>query len=359
MALKVYERYLAREIFTAVTLVLVAFLMLFAFFDFIGEIQQLGKGGYQLHHAIAYVALTLPGRAYELLPIAVLIGTLYALTQLARHSEITVLRASGLSTSGLLVTLLKQGLLFAILTLVIGEAVAPPAERAAQQLRLQAQSSMVAQEFRSGLWVKDEYNFVNVRDMLPDATLQDIRIYAFDSSNHLKAIREAHTGKYAGDGEWTLSQVEQTLFEGNRAHVERFPTMGWKSALNPDILSVLLVVPEKMSLLNLYHYTRHLEENHQKTDRYDIALWKKLSYPFTALVMMMLALPFGYLQDRMGAVSIKVFAGVMLGIGFHMLNGLFSSLGAINSWPPFWSAITPSLIFLAGASGFLWWTERR
>ncbi len=92
-------------------------------------------------------------------------------------------------------------------------------------------------------------------------------------------------------------------------------------------------------------------DNQQKTQRYEIALWKKLIYPLAVLVMMALALPFAYMQDRMGAVSVKVFAGIMLGIAFHMLNGLFSSLGVINSWPPFFSAITPSALFLLAAAG--------
>ena len=93
MALKTFERYLAREIYASTAMVLAAFLMLFAFFDLIDEIQDLGRGSYQLENIVAFVVLTLPGRAYELSPIAVLIGTVYAMTTLARHSEITVLRA--------------------------------------------------------------------------------------------------------------------------------------------------------------------------------------------------------------------------------------------------------------------------
>ena len=120
-----------------------------------------------------------------------------------------------------------------------------------------------------------------------------------------------------------------------------------------------MVVPERMSLVSLYRYIEHLKENSLKTQRYEIALWKKLVYPLAALVMLALALPFAYLQDRMGAVSVKVFAGIMLGITFHMLNGLFSNLGIINSWPPFFSAITPSALFLLAAASMLWWVERR
>ncbi len=359
MALKIYERHLAREIYASTALVLMAFLMLFAFFDLIHELESIGKGDYQLHHALGYVVLTLPGRLYELFPIGVLIGTLYALTMLARHSEITVLRAAGLSTRELLVTLAKIGLVFAGLTLLVGEFVVPPAERAAQQLRLKAMGSLVAQEFRSGLWVRDERAFVNVREVLPDASLQNVRVFEFDDRFQLLSISQAERGHYLSGGTWLLEGVVRTVFAGDAARVEHYGQLNWKSALNPDLLAVLLVVPERMSLVNLYLYIRHLSGNQQKTGRYDIAMWKKLFYPLAALVMMALALPFAYMQDRMGAVSIRVFAGIMLGIGFHMLNGLFSSLGAINSWPPFFSAITPSVLFLMAAAGMIWWVERR
>lgn len=361
MALKVFERYLARQVYASSALVLAAFLMLFAFFDLVGEMQDLGRGGYQFENALAYVILTLPGRIYELSPIAVLIGTLYALTTLARNSEITVLRASGLSTGAFIKTLLRIGLVFVASTLVIGELVAPPAERAAQQLRLKAMSSMVAQEFRSGLWVKDERSFVNVRNVQPDTSLRDVRIYEFDPAYRLTAINDAASGEFIAPDHWKLANVTRTSFDANgeRSQVDQVPELLWKSALNPDILSVLLVVPEKMSVINLYLYIKHLSENQQKTERYVIAMWKKLVYPLTSLVMMILALPFGFLPTRGGTVSLRVFTGIMLGIGFHMLNGLFSNLGVINNWTPLLSAVTPSAIFLLGAGGMLWWVERR
>lgn len=359
MALKLYERHLAREIYASTGLVLLAFLLLFAFFDLIHQLESVGRGGYQIQHALGYVILTLPGRLYELFPICVLIGTLYALTVLARHSEITVLRAAGLSTGDLLLTLAKIGLVFAVMTLLVGEFLAPPAERAAQQLRLKAMGKLVAQEFRSGLWVRDERSFVNVREVRPDASLRSVRVFEFDDRFQLRSISQAERGRYIGAGTWALDEVVRTVFSEDSAHVEKYPEMTWKSALNPDLLAVLMVVPERMSLVNLYIFIRHLSGNQQKTDRYDIAMWKKLIYPLAALVMMALALPFAYMQDRMGAVSIRVFAGIMLGIGFHMLNGLFSSLGVINSWPPFFSAITPSVLFLMAAAGMLWWVERR
>lgn len=362
MALKVYERHIGREIISATVLVTLAFLALFAFFDLVYELGEVGRGGYQFQHALAYVALTLPGRAYEILPISVLIGTLYALTLLARHSEITVLRTSGLATTELLLSLMKIGSIFVLATILIGELAAPPAERLAQQVRLQAKGAMVAKEFRSGLWVKDEQSFINVRDVLPDSSLRGIRIYEFDATFALRSITEAGAGRFNDGGEtWRLEDVVRTVFgpQDSGARVERLAEMEWKSGLSPDVVSVLMVKPERMTVYTLLQYVSYLGGNQQKTERYEIALWKKLVYPLATLVMMVLALPFAFMQDRMGAVSVRVFAGIMLGIGFHMLNGLFSSLGVINNWAPFASAITPSVLFMLAAGGMLWWVERR
>jgi len=357
--MKVFQRYLAREIYLAVAFVMLAFLALFAFFDLMAEIDDIGRGGYMFHHALLFVTLTLPGRMYELFPIVVLIGTLYALTLLARHSEITVLRASGLATGTLLRSLALIGSVFVVLTFLIGEFISPESERAAQQLRLTSRSSVVAQEFRSGLWVRDEKVFVNVRTVLPDTTLRGIRMYQFDDKWVLQSIGEAREGRFQAPDTWRLMDVVQTNFLGDRTEVVRMDEKPWRSTLTPDVLSVLLVAPERMSLVNLSTYIHHLSENQQRTERYEIAVWKKLVYPLASLVMMALAIPFAYMHDRMGAVSLKVFVGIMIGIGFHALNGLFSNLGVINSWPPSVAALAPSLAFLLTAAGMLWWVERR
>lgn len=357
--MSIIHRYLSREIYSASGFVLVAFLMLFGFFDFVNELEDLGKGGYGLQHMAAYVTLTLPSRAYEILPIAVLIGTLYALTNLARHSEITVMRASGLATSSLLARLTGIGLAFVVLTFALGEFVAPQADRVAQRLRLQAQSTVIGQQFRSGLWVKEDTSFINVRTVLPNGELRNIRIYEFDTSHRLKSISEAERGDYIPPEGWRLVGVVRTDFDELATRVERVPEMIWQSTLSPDIVGVMLVAPERMSVSHLDSYIRHLSANQQNAGRYEIALWKKLVYPFAALVMMMLAVPFAFRQHRYGSVSIKVFAGIMIGTVFHMLNGLFSNLGIINNWPPYASAVTPSLLFFAAAGAMLWWTERR
>lgn len=357
--MKVIRRYLSSEITASTLLVFAALLMLFAFLDLIHELGELGKGTYRLLHIIAFVLLSLPGHIYELFPIAALIGTLFALAQLVASSEYTVMRVSGVSLPRMAFTLAQVGLLFSVLTFVIGEFIAPPAEQFAQQLRAKAITGVIAQEFRSGLWVKDEHNFVNVSQVLPDSVLLDVRIYEFDNDMHLRKISQAQRGEYVRNNRWRLHDVVQTDFDDGKMQVNRIAEAEWRSVIDPDLLSVLLVVPEHMSAWNLYSYVQHLRENNQQASRHEIAFWNKLLYPFAVLVMMVLALPFAYGQQRSGGVGAKVFAGIMLGIGYVTLGRLFTYLGLLRDWPPFWSAALPTLMFLTLAIGMMWWGERR
>lgn len=356
---KTLLRYLGIEILAATALVLAAFLGLFAFFDLINELDDLGRGGYTLVGALVYVGLGLASRVYELLPIAVLIGTLYALSTLARHSEITVMRAAGMSNATLMRVLGLIGAVFVGLTFVMGEFVAPPAESAAQEWKLTATQSTVSQQLRSGLWVKDGPMVINVRALMPDRSLRGARVYTFNADYELVSISDARDGVYEQDGAWTLREVVRTHFRGDRTEVERLAGMTWRSELTPEVLGVLMVAPEHMPLAKLWAYISHLRDNNQSTDRYEIALWKKLVYPLAVLVMMALAMPFAFIHDRMGGASARLFTGVMLGIAFYLLNGLFSNLGMINAWPPVLAALTPSLLFLAAAAAILHVVERR
>lgn len=355
----ILRRYIAREVYVSTAFVFVGFLALFAFFDLINELGDLGKGNYRLQHVLLFVLLTVPSHVYELAPIAVLIGTLYSLSHLASNSEFTVMRVSGLSPLKAAGVLARIGIVFVVITYAFGELVAPYSEKAAQQVRLSALSSSMAQSLRTGLWVKEELRFVNVREVLPDSTIKSIKVYDFDSDFRLSTISEASRGDYQSDNIWRLSGVVRTRFEAGKVSLEKLPEVLWKSVLTPEMLSVLIVQPERMSAWNLYQYTRHLDANNQKTERFEIALWKKLVYPFAALVMMALALPFAYVHVRAGGVGVKIFSGIMLGILFHMLNSLFSHLGLLQNWSPLTSAILPSLVFLTAALLMMWWVERR
>ena len=381
-AVNTLRRYVWREIAASTGFVLLALVALFALFDLIGQLDDVGRAGYRITHALAFVALLVPSRTYELMPIAALIGTIYALSKLAANSEFTIMRVAGLSTLRLALTVLQIGVAFVVLTYLFGEAFAPSAEDLARRLRLQATGSALAQEFRSGVWVRDalargedgtpRLRFVNVRHVNTDTSVDHWRIFEFDGNLRLRSVATADLGRYERGLGWNLTNMVETVIPpmgfaagagdsamGEHTVVRTDALRLWRSDLTPAIFGALLVQPERMGALNLSRYIHHLADNRQRTDRFEIAFWSKLFYPLAILVMMALALPFAYLHVRSGTMSFKVFSGIMIGVVFYTLNKLFSHLGLLNTWPPILVAALPSLVVLAVALGALYWVERR
>jgi len=337
-------RYISREILLTSLFVLVALLALFGFFDLIHELDDLGKGTYRLPAMLAYVTLSLASHAYVLLPASGLIGTLFALARMSEHSEITVMRASGMSLGQLGFYVGGAGVVVALATAAMGEGVTPYTEEWAKDLRLKATQSIVAREFRSGFWVKDERSFVNIQDVTPDTTLLNLKIYEFDPAFRLTAISRAEKGTYQGLNKWLLSNVELTRFEGDRAVLQHLRRATWNSVLTPDIMSVLKIVPERMSAANLRAYIEHLRENRQRATRYEIAFWNKLFYPLVAITLMVMAIPFGVQSARAGGVGVKIVLGIIIGLLFHFGGRLVSNVGQLNDWPPIIAAGLPLAI---------------
>ena len=351
-------RYLAREIFLATLLLLLALLALFALFDFINEIDSLGKGNYPLATVLLYVALKQPSHVVVIFPVAALMGTLFAVTRLSMQSELTVMRASGLSLTKLAGFATVIGLGFSALTFLFGEFVAPAAEDAAKRMRLAATSSVVAQEFRSGFWVKDGLSFVNIQTVTLDTQLLNMRIYEFDRTYRLASISLAKSAAYDNsNNRWVLNEVEKTTFDGARARMEQLPVATWNSAMTPDLLAVLRVKPDDMSLLNLNSYIEHLRDNKQNSTRYQLAFWAKVFQPLAVVVMMLAAIPFAIQSQRASGVGGKMLLGIMIGLGFYFLNQLASHLAVLNDWLPFLTVSIPLLLFLGVAVALLAWKE--
>jgi lipopolysaccharide export system permease protein len=358
--MKVFERYLIREVVFATAVVLVAFVALFSFFEFVGELQSAGRDGYTLWEALLVSLLRTPARAYETVPIAVLIGTLYALSLLARNSELNVLRVSGVSSIGLLRALFMAASAFALLTFLVGEFVAPASDQLAQQIRPKGSRSAVSLELRSGFWLKDRETFVNIKSVRPNARLVGLNLYEFGGDGRLRSISRIEEAEYVPPDAWRLKDIVTTEYSpelGSR--IVRLPEKLWRSDLNPDMLGVLNILPEAMGITTLAGYIRHLSANRQSTTRYEAALWKKVIYPLAAFVMVTLALPFAFMHGRNVSMGIRLFIGVMVGLGFYMINGLASTIGMLNQWPPMLSAVAPSALFLAIAGGLFWMTGRR
>ncbi len=377
--MKVLTRYFSSQIYQAIAFAMLAFLALFAFFDLMSELGSVGRGPYQLEQALIYVTLGLPAYAYELMPIVALIGTIFVMAQLAARSEFTVMRASSLSMADALRLLMRIALVLAVITFLLGEVISPRCNEFREQFKRRIQGSVFSAEFRSGLWAKDLIRapasgqvigsrFLNANKIEPDGSIRDISLFEFDSKMHLVSRTSAKRAVFQGDEVWLLTEVDEQRFStepiGNDKqkpdviNQRKLPSLQVRSEITPDILAVMLADPKRMSALDLAQYSHHLKKNQQRSEQYDIALWTKLLYPLTPLVMMVLALPFAYLQARSGGLSLKVFVGIMIGMGFHLMNSLFSHIGLLNTWPPFATAVLPSLLFLLAAVAALRWVER-
>ena len=375
----VLRRYFSGEIYRSVAFVLVAFLALFAFLDMMGEIKSVGQGGYRIEHAFIYVSLGLPNYAYQIMPIAALIGTIYVMAQFAARSEFTVMRASSLSMSGVIRLMSRIAIVLAVLTFLLGEFVAPRANDFRESFKRRIQGSAISAEFRSGLWAKDVLRdpvskqvvgsrFLNAGKVELSGALRSVSIYEVDNQMRLMTVITAEEAHFLNNNQWRLDRVKEMRFArdaGQRTSSHASVITQYKldsstltSEITPDIMAVLVSDPDRMSALDLVVFTRHLEENRQRTDRYEIALWNKLLYPFAVFVMMALALPFAYLQSRSGGLSLKIFVGIMIGVSFQLINSLFSHVGVLNTWPPFLTAVSPSALFLFAAISACWWVER-
>ncbi|MFZ6768655.1 LPS export ABC transporter permease LptG [Undibacterium sp. Di26W] len=376
--MKILQKYFGTEILRAVLFVMLALLALFSFFDLVNELQSsVNKGGYQLKHAVLYVLLGWPGYIYEFMPIAVLIGTIYVLAQFASNSEFTIMRASSMSSMMAGSILLKIGMLFVLLTFLFGEVISPVSSKFAEKVKLNAIGEALAQEFRTGLWTKDLVRengltgdvigslFLNVKEILPNRHLKGVRIFEFDKNFHLSREVTATDAEYLGKNTWRLFDVTETSFPKTLTSEDIAAVKSQKldsrdivSEVTPDILSVLFADPDRMSATDLAAFTKHLADNKQDGERYEIAFWKKITYPFAVLVMMALALPFAYLHVRSGGVSLKIFSGIMIGMVFYLINALFSHVGLLNTWPAPVTALVPSVLFLVIAAMGLRYVER-
>jgi lipopolysaccharide export system permease protein len=378
--MKTIRRLIYGEVLSSIALVALGFLALFFFFDLVDELQYLGKNNglsnsiYQIKHALLYVTLLLPNHLYELLPISVLIGSIFVMARLAQSSEYTILRTSGLGPWRALKLLLGLGVFFVVLSFVVGDYIAPVSERAAQLLKARYQSKITVGQ--TGAWLKEKQtsnNFVvNVKELSPDNEMRGVQIYEFNSNGSIVSTTEAPVAVFSSDAAWLLRSAKRAQFDipagansANAAHQKAKVTrtavesFRWTTEISAEMVSVALLKPDRMATIDLFNYIRHLDENGQTAQRYEIEFWKKVFYPLSCLVMVMLALPFAYLHFRSGGITGYVFAGVMIGISFFLLNNVFGYIGNLRNWQPWLAAATPGLIYMAISMGAFGWLVLR
>jgi lipopolysaccharide export system permease protein len=360
-----------REIFASVATVTLGFLGLFYFFDFVEEMKfvaQNQNAGYGYLQAMLYALLLIPNHVYELLPITLLIGTVFVLARLAQSSEFTILRTSGLGPVQALRHLAKLGVIFIVLTWILGDYVAPWAERQAKQYKTMALGESIISQ--TGAWFRERgeqsLQTIHILAAKLNGEIADIHIYEFDPHGRFKSMTRAQTGTHDNDLDlWHLQDVQRHTFpdaeqNDREAHVERLLQWDWATHVTPEMVSVALLNPDRMRTFDLFQYVRFLQNNDQSSQRYEIVFWNKVFYPISCLVMIVLALPFAYLHFRSSQIANLVFVGVMIGISFFLLNNVFGHIGNLQSWSPWLAAATPGMLYsFISLLAFGWLVLRR
>lgn len=379
--MKVLTRHVAKEVLIATLFVLVALVALIAFFDLVSQARNIGNR-YSISMALFLTMLKLPSRLYEVMPIAALLGAVYTMSRLASNSEFTIMRVAGLSPFRLAGMMTVPALILIAMTYCLGEWLTPAADMMRNDMdNILFNRKLSARGYSSGVWVKDNVKeqqnagqatvrFVNVHNLIAGEHSRTgaWRVFEFDKDGSLIRVLHAPEANYISGRGWHLKDAkvetlpkithdETPMVEKSSARKD--VDLMLPSEMRPEILGVLTIKPERMGISDLWQYIAHLKETRQTSDRYQVALWSKVFYPLAIFVMLAVAMPFAYLNTRSGGVSIKIFAGLMIGISFYALNSIFSFLGVLNTWHPMVVAVVPTSVMLICAAVALWLLERR
>ena len=379
--MKVLTRHVAKEVLIATLFVLVALVALIAFFDLVSQARNIGNR-YSISMALFLTMLKLPSRLYEVMPIAALLGAVYTMSRLASNSEFTIMRVAGLSPFRLAGMMTVPALILIAMTYCLGEWLTPAADMMRNDMdNILFNRKLSARGYSSGVWVKDNVKeqqnagqatvrFVNVHNLIAGEHSRTgaWRVFEFDKDGSLIRVLHAPEASYiSGRGRHLKDAKVETLPKithdetpmVEKSSARKDVDLMLPSEMRPEILGVLTIKPERMGISDLWQYIAHLKETKQTSDRYQVALWSKVFYPLAIFVMLAVAMPFAYLNTRSGGVSIKIFAGLMIGISFYALNNIFSFLGVLNTWHPMVVAVVPTSVMLICAAVALWLLERR
>ncbi|TQV86460.1 LPS export ABC transporter permease LptG [Aliikangiella coralliicola] len=338
------DRYIGRQIILASTMILLLLACLQSLFSFIDELGRTGRGSYEVSDALLFVGLMLPSRVLELFPMSVLIGSLFGLGNMAANSELTVMRAAGVTTWRIAGAAVKASLILMVLAIIIGEWVSPISTKAAQQLKTAAISGGELSFSKTGLWARRDNEIIQMGNLLSDGQLKDVTIYQLSDNNRLKGIVKADSAKKQGE-HWELYQITELKFLADQIQTHQEEKRIWLNPLQHEQLETLTLEPDTLNIPGLLRYLDYLSENGLETKTYELALWRKLVQPLAICVMMFLAASFVFGPMRNVSMGARIVSGVMLGFGFHIANQSFGPISLVfNLWPALGATI-PVLMF--------------
>ncbi len=346
--MRILDIYIGRIIATTSFLTLAVLVSISTIIKFVEQMRAVGRGNYDLVHAALYSLYSVPRDVEIFFPMAALVGGLIGLGMMANNSELVVMQAAGLSKLQIIKSVMKTAAILILISMAVGEWLAPQGEASARELRARAISSGSLISAKNGVWAKDGEFIVNITEVEDTGTLKAISVYKFDDSLKMKTWLTAESAQWVND-HWLLEGVEKVNFTHEQLTTLRPGTIEWKSSLTPDKLGVVTVKPEALSLRGLVSYLDYLEENQQDTTRYMLAFWRKLMQPITVAVMLLVALSYIFGPLRSVSMGARIMMGIGTGIVYDFINRMFASVSLTFNLSPFVGAILPSLLFVTVA----------
>ena len=340
----ILARYILRTVFAYTALVLAVLLVLGGLFLFINEQDDIGTGSYTATQAMTYVFFNLPNFACQLLPVATLIGALLGLGNLARGSELVVMRASGITTLRMCTWLAAAGLILAVLMAGVGEYVAPPLEKYGRQVKVFSKYSEFSFAGNRGAWVRDGDTVISVDQQSTESRFGGVQIFRFGAGRALLDAGRADAASVDSGSGWRLENYAETRFtkagtEARKAAVEEF-----RSGLSPDFLGLAVVEPQAMGLRDLMAYVEHLRRNDLDSSRFEVALWARTARFAALMLVLMLALPFSLGPMRSTGQGARTIVGIMIGAGFVLVSQTLENSGQILGLSPLVTGWLPTAL---------------
>ncbi|MGF0240869.1 LPS export ABC transporter permease LptG [Rhodococcus sp. IEGM1300] len=347
------DRYIGSSVFVAILAVLGIILGLATLFAFIDEMSDVSDT-YTLTDVLSYVLLTAPRRLYDMLPMAALIGCLIGLGSLASNSELTIMRAAGVSIGRIVWAVMKPMLVLMIAGVLIGEYIAPATESTAQANRSLAQGSGDAQSAKHGLWHRQGDEFIHVNSVQPNGLLYGVTRYRFDKERHMLSASFSKRAEFEKD-HWQLSDVTTTLFHERSTEIVTAPVERWEIALSPQLLSTVVMAPESLSISGLWGYIHYLADQGLNNGRYWLAFWVKVLQPLVTAALVLMAISFIFGPLRSVTLGQRVFTGVLVGFTFRIVQDLLGPSSLVFGFSPLFAVLVPAgVCALAGV-----WLLRR
>ena len=337
--------YVGRTVAVAVGAVLLVLLGLDVIFAFIDQLEE-RKDGYQFAQVVQYVLWTMPSRVYDQLGFSALVGCMVGLGTLAGTSELTVMRAAGISIGRIAWAVMKPVLLLIVLGLALVEFVIPMTNQQAESDKAMALGELKGHGLDQGLWLKDGGEFVHFNAALPNGELFGITRYRFDDQRALKRVEFSERGHFTGD-HWVLENSRATTFTADRANSEVETTSEWKTDLSPDLFELIVPMPSDLAPRSLWSYGKFLDRKGQDSSRYWLQFWKKVLQPLTIASLVLVAISFIFGPLREVTTGLRVFTGVIVGIVFQTLQDMLGPSSVVFGFPPFVAVLMPILLCFA------------